>query len=114
MLVGMQRLPADELREALSIVRHDAEIDNQTALRLKKQLAEEFKNQLAFGTPNNQDEAGLRLDDLAKRPPDVVLVVDDEDPRPGGFGCSAIRKHSFPLSARAFRRNSLEMHHLRV
>jgi hypothetical protein len=62
----------------------------------------------------DEDEAGLRLDDLAKRPPDVVLVVDDDDPRPGGFGCSAIRKHSYPLCTRAFRGNSLEMPHLRV
>ncbi len=60
LLVGMQRLPADELRDALSIVRAGAEIDNQTALRLKKQLADEFRKQLTFGTPNNQDEAGLR------------------------------------------------------
>ncbi len=33
---------------------------NQTALRLKKKLAEEFRNQLVIGVPTNEDEAGLR------------------------------------------------------
>jgi superfamily II DNA or RNA helicase len=60
LLVGMQRLPEDELRECLSLIHTGQAIDNQTALRLKKKLAEEFRNQLAFGVPTNQDEAGLR------------------------------------------------------
>ena len=60
LLVGMQRLPAEELRTALSLTHRDAEIDNQTALRLKKRLAEEFREQLAVGTPTNEDEACLR------------------------------------------------------
>lgn len=60
LLVGMQRLPAEELRTAFSLTGRDAEIDNQTALRLKKRLAEEFRDQLAVGTPTNEDEACLR------------------------------------------------------
>jgi hypothetical protein len=60
LLVGMQRLPAEELREALSHVHRDDEIDNQTALRLKKRLAEEFREQLTIGTPTNEDEACLQ------------------------------------------------------
>ncbi len=60
LLVGMQRLPADELRAALSIAPHAGEIDNQTALRLKKRLAEEFREQLTLGAPTNEDEACLR------------------------------------------------------
>lgn len=60
LLVGMQRLPSEDLREALSISKHDGNIDNQTALRLKRKLAEEFREQLMAGIPSAQDEAGLR------------------------------------------------------
>lgn len=49
LLVGMQRLPQDELREALSLISRDGEIDNQTAIRLKKKLAEEFRDQFSIG-----------------------------------------------------------------
>lgn len=59
LIVGMQRLGAEELRTALSLT-HSEEIDNQTALRLKKRLAEEFREQLTLGAPTNEDEAGLR------------------------------------------------------
>ena len=59
LIVGMQRLGAEELRTALSLI-HSEEIDNQTALRLKKRLAEEFREQLTLGAPTNEDEAGLR------------------------------------------------------
>ena len=60
LLVGMQKLPQEELATALSISRSDSEIDNQTALRIRKKLAEEFRNQLTIGIPTNDDEAGLR------------------------------------------------------
>ncbi|HBA84216.1 MAG TPA: NgoFVII family restriction endonuclease [Verrucomicrobia bacterium] len=60
LLVGMQRLPADELRTHLSVVGHGHPLDNQTALRLKRRLAEEFREQLACGIPTDEDEAGLR------------------------------------------------------
>ena len=60
LLVGMQRLPQDELREAFSVTGSEAQLDNQAALRLKKKLAEEFRNQLTYGVPTNADEAGLR------------------------------------------------------
>ena len=59
-LVGMQRLPHEELRAARSLSSDRPELDNQTALRFKKRLAEEFREQLTFGAPTNQDEAGLR------------------------------------------------------
>src|SRR5438876_11474922 len=60
LLIGMQRLPQDELRLCLSLVHKDEPIDNQTAIRLKRKLAEEFRNQLTLGAPNDADEAGLR------------------------------------------------------
>ena len=60
LLVGMQKLPQDVLRSELSLSTQDDAIDNQTAIRLKKVLAEEFKKQLTFGAPSNIDEAGLR------------------------------------------------------
>jgi hypothetical protein len=60
LLVGMQRLPEEELRAGLTTKTPFEEIDNQTALRLKKRLAEAFRTQLTFGAPNNEDEFGLR------------------------------------------------------
>jgi hypothetical protein len=60
LLVGMAKLPQDELLDALSLTRHDSELDNQTAVRLKNRLAEEFRDQLAIGIPTNDDETGLR------------------------------------------------------
>src|SRR4030066_918164 len=60
LLVGMQRLPQEELISALSLIKSDKGIDQQTALRIKKKLADEFKEQLTYGIPSNDDETGLR------------------------------------------------------
>lgn len=60
LLVGMQAHPEDEMREAMRLARGEQELDNQTAARLKKKLAEEFRQQLIIGAPTNQDEAALR------------------------------------------------------
>ena len=59
-LIGMQRLPHEELREALSLLDGSPGMDNQTALRLKVQLAEQLRQQLTFGAPTNADEQTLR------------------------------------------------------
>jgi superfamily II DNA or RNA helicase len=60
LLVGMQKLPQEEQREMYSLIRRDGGLDNSTALRLKKKLAEEFRQQLAASIPTNDDEQGLR------------------------------------------------------
>src|SRR5260221_14609743 len=60
LLIGMQRLPQDELRSPLSISAADTGIDQQQALRLKKPAAEEFRDQLVMGVPTDADEARLR------------------------------------------------------
>lgn len=60
LLIGMQRLPQDELREAFSLVPKVNGIDLQTAVRLKRRLAEELRDQLSLGAPTDEDEAGLQ------------------------------------------------------
>jgi len=59
LLVGMQKLPQQELRELLT---HDGaqDLDNATATSLKRRLAAEFREQLIVGFPTNEDEKGLR------------------------------------------------------
>jgi superfamily II DNA or RNA helicase len=59
-LVGMTRLPEDDLRQLLSLGADDGAIDNARALQLKTQAVEAFRQQLLFGAPTNADEAGLR------------------------------------------------------
>ena len=59
-LIGMQRLPHDDLRQTLSLVDRPSSIDNQTAHRLKVQLAEQLRQQLSIGAPTNADERTLR------------------------------------------------------
>ena len=73
LLVGMQRLPEEDLQAAMSVIRRDGEIDNATALRMKKRLAEEFRQQLTIGIPTNQDEAALRR--LASQIKEKKVVV---------------------------------------
>ncbi|HSW62119.1 MAG TPA: helicase-related protein [Dissulfurispiraceae bacterium] len=73
LLVGMQRLPHDELHENLSLIKKDGAIDNQTALRIKRRLAEEFREQLCIGIPTNDDERGLRR--LAAQIRDKKVIV---------------------------------------
>lgn len=60
LLVGMQKLPQDELRLFYRIINNEAELDNQTATRLRRKLSEEFRMQLAIGAPTNEDELTLR------------------------------------------------------
>ena len=73
LLVGMQRLPAEEVRHALGDGATETAMDNQTAVRLKQRMAAEFRDQLMAGAPTNQDEAGLRR--LARQIRDGKVVV---------------------------------------
>ena len=60
LLVGMHVTPSDELRLTLRARENEDILDNQTALREKRRIAEEFRQQLTFGVPTNGDEAVLR------------------------------------------------------
>ena len=60
LLVGMHVTPTDELRQALRTTGEEDALDNQTAIREKRRIAEEFRQQLTFGVPTNDDEAALR------------------------------------------------------
>ena len=59
-LIGMQRVPHDEMRATLSLLDKPAGMDNRTAHNIKVQLAEQLRQQLTFGAPTNDDERNLR------------------------------------------------------
>ena len=63
-LIGMNPTPREELREYLSLKARKP-VDQQQILRRKREIVEQFRRQLAFGAPNNEDEQGLR--DLAQQ-----------------------------------------------
>lgn len=73
LLVGMQQMPQDQLRSALSLLHGEQEIDQATAIVLKRKLAQDFKDQLTVGIPTNADEAGLRR--LARQIESQKVVV---------------------------------------
>ncbi len=60
LLVGMQKLPKDELHTLLSLSNAENKVDLAEVNRIKRKYVEEFRSQLSFGAPNNQDEAALR------------------------------------------------------
>ena len=60
LLVGMQRPPQEDLREAYTLLPQDDQMSNNSVIRLKRKLANEFRNQLTIGAPTNSDEVGLR------------------------------------------------------
>ena len=59
LLVGMQRLPHEQLREWLMDGSEKAP-DNKLLTKLRKQAAAEFRKQLTIGNPTDADEAGLK------------------------------------------------------
>jgi len=60
LLVGMQQMPQDELRATMGLVNKTEEIDQATAITMKRKLAQDFRDQLMVGIPTNDDEVGLR------------------------------------------------------
>lgn len=74
LLIGMHRSPQEEIRELFSLSgKEDGLIDNARLVRLKRQIVEEFRQQLMLGAPTNADEQGLR--DLARQMREGKLVV---------------------------------------
>ena len=59
-LVGMERLEDDQLRDVFRLAGGVASMDNATALRLRQQAAASFRAQLTVGAPTAADEFGLR------------------------------------------------------
>ena len=72
LLVGMQKMPVDILREYFNR-DEDYLIDNQEVNKLKKQLAQEFKEQLTIGTPTEVDEIALQM--LSRQMKEGKVVV---------------------------------------
>jgi len=72
LLVGMQKMPVDILRDYFS-KDEDHIIDQAEAVKLKKRLAQEFKDQLTIGTPTEADEKALRT--LSQQMKDKKVVV---------------------------------------
>ena len=72
LLVGMQKMPIDILREYYS-KGEDHLIDQAEVVKLKKRLAQEFKDQLTIGTPTETDEKALRK--LSQQLKDKKVVV---------------------------------------
>lgn len=60
LLVGMQPAPEKELQQAFSLTDTNDGMDNSTAVRKRREIAQSFKDQLTFGAPTNTDEVALR------------------------------------------------------
>ena len=71
----MHVAPSDELKQALRTHEGDESLDNQTALRQKRRIAEEFRQQLTFGVPTNDDEATLRQLSVQIRAKQLIVKV---------------------------------------
>ena len=59
LLIGMHQTEKETIKHYFSLDQ-EHQIDRQTASRIKKKLAKDFKEQLTVGFPTNQDENGLR------------------------------------------------------
>ena len=60
LIVGMYRLPKEELRQTLAIGVEPERIDQGKMLRLQTLMAQEFRQQLTYGVSSGADQEGLR------------------------------------------------------
>ena len=65
LLVGMNKLPSEELAEGLSLSDEEKLLGPKEKLDYKLKAAKQFRLQLSLGAPDNDDENGLR--NLAKQ-----------------------------------------------
>lgn len=61
LLIGMHRPPQEMRRLLHGLGAAEERIDQQGAIRARRQITEEFRQQLASGVPSREDEATLRL-----------------------------------------------------
>lgn len=72
LLIGMQKLPVEILREFFS-QDPDYLLDQKDASKLKTKIAQEFKDQLTIGSPSEADEKALRT--LSRQMKEKKVVV---------------------------------------
>lgn len=72
LLIGMQTLGEDEIRQVYSLVKEEG-LDAAKAIQLKKRMAMEFRKQLTIGAPTEMDEYSLQR--LAKQLRSGRLIV---------------------------------------
>lgn len=59
LLIGMQKPASEQIKEYFSIIEKEP-LSNAKVVQLRKQFAEELKEQLTFGLPNGDDEKALQ------------------------------------------------------
>ncbi len=59
LLVGMQRAPEEAVHAAFGVTEQPG-VDQAAVVKLKRQAAQQFREQLTWGVPTSADEAGLR------------------------------------------------------
>ncbi len=74
LLIGMQRKSEDLVREYFS-GKESEPIDQSKAVKIRKELAIEFKEQLTIGIPTEEDEKGLRKLSLQIKKKKVVVKL---------------------------------------
>ncbi|MGD8781532.1 MAG: helicase-related protein [Ignavibacteria bacterium] len=72
LLVGMQKTPEEILKQYFATNGEEV-IDNANAIRLKKELAKSFREQLIIGTPTEADENALKT--LVKQIKNKKVVI---------------------------------------